>query len=67
MEQEHLVIDKQLGGASVSVDLREEPSDGKWFYFSILLIVFIALLQIMREMEKTKKRKLKKLKKIITE
>ena len=46
---------------------KEESGDEKWFYFSILLMLFIALLQIMREMEKTKKRKLKKLKKMINE
>ena len=44
----------------------EGSSDEKWFYFSVLLVVFIGLLQVMREMEKSKKSKLKKLKKMIT-
>ena len=44
----------------------EGGSDEKWFYFSVLLVVFIGLLQVMREMEKSKKSKLKKLKKMIT-
>jgi len=42
-----------------------ESADDKWFYFSVLLVLFVALLQVLREMEKAKKHKLKKLKKMI--
>ena len=44
----------------------QEGGDEKWFYFSVLLVLFIGLLQVMREMEKAKKHKLKKLKKMIS-
>ncbi len=60
---ETLIVDKLAQGeSSVSSDM----GDDKWFYFSVLLIVFIVFLQIMREMEKAKKHKLKKLKKMIS-
>ena len=49
---------------------KSEPADtngdDKWFYFSVLLVLFVVLLQVMREMENVKKHKLKKLKKMIT-
>ena len=59
---ETLIVDQLAQGGSSSSDM----GDDKWFYFSVLLIVFIVFLQIMREMEKAKKHKLKKLKKMIS-
>ena len=56
----------EMGKAGAEVPNADASSDEKWFYFSVLLLVFIGLLQVMREMEKSKKSKLKKLKKMIT-
>ena len=63
-------MDQDDANATIEVvDAASEASSGgdeKWFYFSVLLVLFIGLLQVMREMEKSKKHKLKKLKKMIS-
>lgn len=55
-----------VAAAQAEDSIVDGVSDEKWFYFSVLLVLFIGFLQVMREMEKSKKSKLKKLKKMIS-
>lgn len=38
--------------------------DDKWFYLTIILVIFLFFTQVQRSLEERKKRKLKKLKKL---